>query len=130
MGQTHGKILFKSCLLVCRGRGGKLIQPGGLVWQRDLPGGNCMVPFHSCHVFGIWRGKEVRRGFKVIIWGTIFMGEVDTSRHHAYVSFQFIVKIIRLLLEYFLCSEKHIAEVATVTIHAQDYQQDFFRAYK
>ena len=28
-----------------------------------------MVPYHSCHIYGIWRNKEVGRCFKVIIWG-------------------------------------------------------------
>ena len=29
-----------------------------------------MVPWHSCHNFGIWRNKVVEEGrFKVIIWG-------------------------------------------------------------
>ena len=26
--------------------------------MRDL----CMVPSHNCYIYGIWRGKEVRRG--------------------------------------------------------------------
>ena len=28
-----------------------------------------MVPCHSCHIYGIWRSKEVEGHFKVIIWG-------------------------------------------------------------
>ena len=41
-----------------------------------------MVPCDSCHIYRIWRGKEVRGRFEVIIWGsngsykgTIFMGK-------------------------------------------------------
>ena len=51
----------------------------------------CMMPCHSCYVYGISRSKEVGmgRGFKVIIWGAshkgkrpIFMGGVEPSRPH------------------------------------------------
>ena len=45
-----------------------------------------MVPGHSCHIYEIWRSKEVKDAlFKVIMWGgnashngegTVFIGKV------------------------------------------------------
>ena len=55
---------------------GELIQPGeasedclefklcGTSGRREL----CIVHCHSCHIYGIWRRKEVGVHFKVIIW--------------------------------------------------------------
>ena len=67
------------CLCWCpEGEVGELVQPGERKW--GLPWGLLcrtsgrrklyMVPWHSCHNFGIWRNKVVEEGrFKVIIWG-------------------------------------------------------------
>ena len=77
-------------LLVCWGKGGELVQPWGDKW--GLPWGSlcgtsggrklCMVPCHSCHIYGIWRSKEVRKALKSsfrvamqAIRGTISMGK-------------------------------------------------------
>ena len=46
-----------------------------------------MMPCHICHIYGIWRNKEVEGCFKVIIWGGnarhnwagIFNGEKGVS---------------------------------------------------
>ena len=65
-------------LLVCKREVGKLVHTGsmwGLPWgllcgtsgRKDL----CMVPCHSCHIYGIWtsRSKKVWGCLKVINWG-------------------------------------------------------------
>ena len=59
-------------LLVCEGEVGELVQPGGmwgLPWgllcgtsgRKDL----CMVPCHSCHIFGIWTSRSKK------VWGML-----------------------------------------------------------
>ena len=42
----------------------------------------CMLPFHSCYIYGTWRSKGVR-GKTTKDGGAIFMGRgADPSRHH------------------------------------------------
>ena len=52
-----------------RGGGGKWQISWGLLCGTWGRGKLCMMPWQICHIYGIWRSKEVWRRFKVIIWG-------------------------------------------------------------
>ena len=64
--------------MACEREVGELVQPGGMYGlPLDLLCGTnsskdlCMVPCHSCHIYGIWtsRSKKVLGCLKVINWG-------------------------------------------------------------
>ena len=66
---------IKSCFLVWWGRDGELVWlRKSIAWQRGLLALTrvrrklCMVPSHSCHIYGTWRSKETEGGFKVMTW--------------------------------------------------------------
>ena len=66
------------CLCWCvEGEMVEFIQPEGSNWWLSwglLCGTSgmtklCMMHCHICHIYGIWRSKEVKECFKIIIWG-------------------------------------------------------------
>ena len=40
--------------------------PWGLLCETSCWSKLCMVPCHSCHIYGIWRSREVRKVLKVV----------------------------------------------------------------
>ena len=80
----------KNALLVCEREVGELLQSGGM-W--GMPWGLlcgtsgrkelCMMPCHSCNIYGIWtsRSKKVWGILKIINWGWRYKSQKGDSFH-------------------------------------------------
>ena len=62
-----------------------------------------MFPCYGCHVYEAWRSKEVGSSKNIIFegkgeshkgLGVVFMGGVDSSRHH-YVGSHYVILLFR-----------------------------------